>query len=84
MALIAVDSDYQEICLDRDVGRAAIHANGPPVWRYLYTHRYENHAFLNTLRAFHTAELRSCSAVRGWSSVGLILRVRQNSLLRAK
>jgi para-nitrobenzyl esterase len=56
-ALIAVDSDYQEICPDRDVGRAAIHANGPPVWRYLYTHRYENDAFLNTLRAFHTAEL---------------------------
>jgi para-nitrobenzyl esterase len=27
------------------------------VWRYLFTHRYENDAYLNSLRAFHTAEL---------------------------
>ena len=56
-ALIAVDSDLQEICPNRNVGRAAVRANGPPVWRYLYTHRYENDPFLNELRAFHTAEL---------------------------
>jgi para-nitrobenzyl esterase len=56
-ALIAVDSDYQGICPDRNVGRAAVRADGPPVWRYLYTHRYENDPTLKTLRAFHTAEL---------------------------
>ena len=28
-----------------------------PVWRYLYTHRFENDASLKALRAFHTAEL---------------------------
>jgi para-nitrobenzyl esterase len=56
-ALIAVDSDFQGICVDRNVGRAAVRARGPSVWRYLYTHRYENAAILNELRAFHTAEL---------------------------
>jgi para-nitrobenzyl esterase len=56
-ALIAVDSDFQDICEDRNVARTAVRANGPSVWRYLYTHRYENDTFLNTLRAFHTAEL---------------------------
>lgn len=52
-ALIAADSDFQQICLDRSVASSAVHANGPPVWRYLYTHRYENDATLNKLRAFH-------------------------------
>src|SRR4029077_11919013 len=55
-AMIAVDSDYQGICEDR-AARSAVHANGPAVWRYLYVHRYENDLTLNTLRAFHGAEL---------------------------
>ena len=32
-------------------------AQRPRVWRYLFTHRHENDAFLNTWRAFHSAEL---------------------------
>jgi para-nitrobenzyl esterase len=32
-------------------------AQRPPVWRYLFTRRYENGASLNALRAFHSAEL---------------------------
>lgn len=56
-AMIAVDSDYQGICEDRNTARSAVHANGPAVWRYLYVHRYENDPTLNTLRAFHGAEL---------------------------
>jgi carboxylesterase type B len=32
-------------------------AHRPRVWRYLFTHRHENDAFLNTWRAFHSAEL---------------------------
>jgi len=52
-ALIAADSDFQEICEDRSVARSAVHAHGPPVWRYLYAHRYENDATLNQVRAFH-------------------------------
>jgi len=56
-AMIAVDSDYQGICEDRNTARGALHANGPAVWRYLYAHRYENDPTLNKLRAFHGAEL---------------------------
>jgi len=29
----------------------------PRVWRYLYTHRFENSSFLAPYRAFHIAEL---------------------------
>jgi para-nitrobenzyl esterase len=29
----------------------------PPVFRYLFTHRYENDALHNAARAFHSAEL---------------------------
>jgi len=32
-------------------------AQRPPVWRYLFTHRYENDSFHNAMRAFHSAEL---------------------------
>lgn len=40
-----------------DLSRAASGANRPPVWRYLYIHRYENDPTLNALRAFHTADV---------------------------
>ena len=56
-ALIAVDSDSLLTCPTRETARAATGAGRPPVWRYLYTHRYENSAFLNPYRAFHRAEL---------------------------
>jgi para-nitrobenzyl esterase len=32
-------------------------AERPAVWRYLFTHRYENDSFHNAVRAFHSAEL---------------------------
>ncbi|MFI5095187.1 MAG: carboxylesterase/lipase family protein [Candidatus Acidiferrales bacterium] len=56
-ALIAVHSDYWMSCAVRNVARAAAGAGRPPVWRYLYTHRFENDASLNAYRAFHAAEL---------------------------
>ncbi|MGH9712901.1 MAG: carboxylesterase/lipase family protein [Candidatus Acidiferrales bacterium] len=56
-ALIAVHSDYQLSCEVRNVALAAAGAGRPNVWRYFYTHRYENDSNLNALRAFHTAEL---------------------------
>jgi para-nitrobenzyl esterase len=56
-ALIAVDSDFDVTCEVRTVARAATGTNRPPVWRYLYTHRFENDAALNAFRAFHRAEL---------------------------
>jgi para-nitrobenzyl esterase len=56
-ALVAVHSDYFMTCDVRDVARAASGEGRPPVWRYLYTHRFENDASLNAYRAFHTAEL---------------------------
>ncbi len=56
-ALIAVDSDSSLTCPIRDVARAATGASRPPVWRYLYIHRFENDPTLNAFRAFHTAEL---------------------------
>jgi para-nitrobenzyl esterase len=56
-ALIAVDTDYNMSCEVRNVARAAVGVNRPPVWRYFYTHRFHNDAFLNSYRAFHTAEL---------------------------
>jgi para-nitrobenzyl esterase len=56
-ALIAVDSDSLITCRDREVARAATGASRPPVWRYLYVHRFENDATLNLYRAFHRAEL---------------------------
>jgi len=56
-ALIAAESDAFDITPVRNVARAAAGPNRPAVWRYLYTHRYENDPTLNALRAFHTAEL---------------------------
>lgn len=54
-AHIDVESDYVITCWTRDVGRVA--AGRHKVWRYLYTHQYVNDAFLNSMRAFHGAEL---------------------------
>jgi para-nitrobenzyl esterase len=64
-ALVAVDSDFGvNICAVRNAARAALgpgqNPNLPqyaPVWRYLFTHRFENDTSLNALRAFHAAEL---------------------------
>ena len=56
-ALIAVDTDYAMTCEVRNVARATAGMGRPPVWRYFYTHRFENDSFLNSYRAFHTAEL---------------------------
>jgi para-nitrobenzyl esterase len=56
-ALIAAESDAFDITAVRSVARAAVRANGPPVWRYLYIHRFEADPTLNALRAFHGAEL---------------------------
>jgi para-nitrobenzyl esterase len=56
-ALIAAESDFYDITRVRNLARAAAGANRPPVWRYLYIHRYENDPTLNALRAFHTADV---------------------------
>ena len=45
-------------------------AQRPSVWRYLFTHRYENDAFLNTVRAFHSAELPFVSGNLQTLSIG--------------
>jgi para-nitrobenzyl esterase len=59
-ALIAVDSDFPAgaACPYREVARAAAGANGKPIWRYVYTHTFENDPNnLTPFRAFHAAEL---------------------------
>jgi para-nitrobenzyl esterase len=56
-ALIAVDSDFAITFPTRQLARAAAGANRPPVWRYLFVHRFENDVALNAFRAFHRAEL---------------------------
>ncbi len=56
-ALIAAESDFYFTTKVRNLARAAAGANRPPVWRYLYIHRYENDPTLNALRAFHTADV---------------------------
>jgi carboxylesterase type B len=58
-ALIAVDSDLPEgaSCPYREVARAAVGTNGKPVWRYIYTHTFENDTNLTPFRAFHGAQL---------------------------
>ena len=56
-ALIAAESDVFDITPVRNLARASAGANRPPVWRYLYIHRYENDPILNASLAFHTAEL---------------------------
>jgi para-nitrobenzyl esterase len=56
-ALIGLASDFDVTCEVRSVALAATLAHQQPVWRYLFTHRFENDADLNALRAFHRAEL---------------------------
>jgi para-nitrobenzyl esterase len=58
-AFIAVDSDFPvgAACPYREVARAAAGANGKPVWRYVYTHTFENDPNLTPYRAFHASEL---------------------------
>jgi len=56
-ALAAVYTDLDVALYTRNLARAASGAQRPRVWRYLYTHRYENDAVLNKARAFHGAEL---------------------------
>jgi para-nitrobenzyl esterase len=40
----------------RNVALAAASEHESQVWRYLFTHRFENDPSLNVYRAFHTAE----------------------------
>jgi len=56
-ALIAVDSDFNMACEVRTVARATAGSNRSPVWRYFYTHAFENDPSLLPYGAFHTAEL---------------------------
>lgn len=60
-AHIDVETDYSITWETRNLARAASGAQRPAIWRYLFTHRYENDASLNALRAFHTAELNFVS-----------------------
>jgi para-nitrobenzyl esterase len=59
-ALSAVESDLYYTRNTRNFARDVSGAPGRPVWRYLFTHRYENSApqdsFLTAARAFHGAE----------------------------
>jgi para-nitrobenzyl esterase len=57
-----VETDYVITWETRDLARAVAAVAGPqrqPVWRYLFTHQFENDptGYLKPLRAFHTAEL---------------------------
>lgn len=56
-ALIAAESDFYFSTKVRNLAGAVTGAKRPPVWRYLYIHRYENDPTLNALRAFHTADV---------------------------
>jgi para-nitrobenzyl esterase len=59
-ALSAVETDLYFTRNTRNLARGASGAQRPPVWRYLFTHRYENPApqdgSLTAARAFHGAE----------------------------
>ena len=44
-------------CEARTLARALPGSNRKPVWRYLFTHAFENDPTLNASEAFHTAEL---------------------------
>jgi para-nitrobenzyl esterase len=44
-------------CEVRSAARAAAGANKQPVWRYFYTHPFENDPATAVYGAFHTAEL---------------------------
>jgi para-nitrobenzyl esterase len=56
-ALSAVESDAHYTCDTRNLARAVSDGRRPRVWRYLFTHHYENDAGLNAMGAFHSAEL---------------------------
>ena len=60
-ALEAVETDLYHTNNTRNFARAASGAQRPLVWRYLFTHSYENpspqDAYLTAARAFHGAEL---------------------------
>jgi len=56
-AWIAVNTDYSWTAPTRTLARAVAGANRPAVWRYIYTHAYENDPSLTPYGAFHTAEL---------------------------
>lgn len=56
-ALIDLGSDYDVTCETRSFARAAAQASRQPVWRYLFTHRFENDPDLSILGPFHRAEL---------------------------
>jgi len=57
-ALIAVDTDFNMTCEVRSGARAAATAaNHKAVWRYMYTHIFENDPSEAVYGAFHTAEL---------------------------
>jgi para-nitrobenzyl esterase len=60
-ALDAVETDLYYTHQTRNFARAVSGAQRPPVWRYLFTHTFENAApqdvFLTMVRAFHTSEL---------------------------
>jgi para-nitrobenzyl esterase len=56
-ALNAVESDADYTCNTRNFARAVSGAQRPSVWRYLFTHTYEDDASLMAVRAFHVAEL---------------------------
>jgi len=59
-ALVALDTDVGYSCATRADALAMLRAPGAaqhPIYCYVFTHRYENAADLNILRAFHGAEL---------------------------
>jgi para-nitrobenzyl esterase len=56
-ALNAVESDADYTCNTRNFARAVSGAQRSTVWRYLFTHTYEDDASLMAVRAFHVAEL---------------------------
>ena len=56
-ALTAVETEYYYTCKTRNLARASSGAQRPAVWRYLFTHHFENDTSLSPLGAFHSAEL---------------------------
>jgi len=56
-ALIDMGSDYDVTCETRSFAMAAARSRQQPVWRYLFTHRFENDPGLSILGPFHRAEL---------------------------
>ena len=56
-ALVAVDTDYHVSCETQNLALAAAGSGRPNVYRFLYTHQFEDDPSLKAGRAFHTAEL---------------------------